>query len=219
MNRSFITNHNKYIYVLISMIIVDFLGLCIMKLCHIRFMDSIRLFKSRRTIHNFNKKKVSEDIILEAIEAANFAPCHRNTFPWRYYGLGDHMRSTLSELFYNIKTQNSKLSVRSKELVISKILNPSHLIFASQVISNDSFQAKEDYAACSCSIQNLMLSLASNGVGSKWSTGEIISSSQIYDLLNISQSKEEIIALLFIGYGDTPNDINRPTLDQIYSHL
>ena len=42
---------------------------------------------------------------------------------------------------------------------------------------------KEDYAACAWSIQNLAISLASSGVQIKWSSGEIIRSKKIYNIL------------------------------------
>ena len=74
----------------------------------------------------------------------------------------------------------------------------------------------EDYAACSCAIQNLTLSLASEGVGSKWSSGKLTKDEIIYKICKINKSFEEIIGFIWIGYGEVPSQIKRPAIDSIY---
>lgn len=39
--------------------------------------------------------------------------------------------------------------------------------------------AREDYAACCCAVQNLCLSLHSQGLGTKWTTGELLYKSHV----------------------------------------
>ena len=72
-------------------------------------MDTKKAIFKRRTIHLFDKKKVSETIIENAIEAANQAPCHRLTFPWRFYSVGSKKRIQILELALDIKFQNKKI--------------------------------------------------------------------------------------------------------------
>jgi nitroreductase len=45
---------------------------------------------------------------------------------------------------------------------------------------------QEDYAATCCSIQNMMLALHSQGVGSKWTTGAVTRTKEIADLIGYS---------------------------------
>ena len=68
-------------------------------------MDTEEAILRRRTIHSFENKKVSEDLILKGIKAANHAPCHKLTFPWRYYSIGTKKRKQLLELAIELKSQ------------------------------------------------------------------------------------------------------------------
>ena len=83
-----------------------------------------------------------------------------------------------------------------KKKIFQKILNPSHLIIASQVLSKNPKIKLEDYAACACSIQNLLLSLASENVASKWSTGKIMTEETTYNIVKINPLIEEIIGFI-----------------------
>jgi len=78
---------------------------------------------------------------------------------------------------------------------------------------------KEDYAACSCAIQNLSLSLTSSGVFTKWSTGAITRNPEIYNISEIDSKKEEIIGFIWIGYGKELPKISRPLISQIYKKI
>ena len=78
---------------------------------------------------------------------------------------------------------------------------------------------KEDYAACSCAIQNLSISLASEGVFSKWSTGAITKNTKTYEIVGLNSKIEEIIGFIWIGYGKNLPQITRPPIDQIYKEI
>ncbi len=182
-------------------------------------MDTKTAIFGRRTIHAFNSKKVPEKLIYDAINAANQAPCHKLTFPWRFYSISASKRNEILKLAIDIKSSRKSLSENSKKILREKCLNPSHLIVSSQILNKDKFIEKEDYAACSCAIQNLAISLASNGVSIKWSTGEIIRSKNIYKILNIDSELEEIIGFIWIGYGKKGPEISRPLIKEIYKQI
>ena len=96
------------------------------------------------------------------------------------------------------------------------MLNPSHLLIASQLCTNNQVQKREDYAACACAIQNLSLSLVEDGVGCKWSTGKITTDPKTYHLAEINPIEEEIIGFIWIGYGIIPPLIKRPATNITY---
>tara|TARA_B100000965_G_scaffold167902_1_gene140037 strand:- start:2923 stop:3471 length:549 start_codon:yes stop_codon:yes gene_type:complete len=182
-------------------------------------MDTKTAIFERRTIHAFNSKKVDEKLIFDAINAANQAPCHKLTFPWRFYSISSSKRNEILKLAIDIKNSQTLLNENSKKLIRNKFLNPSHLIVSSQILNKDKLIQKEDYAACSCAIQNLAISLASNEVSIKWSTGEIIRSKEIYNILNIDSESEEIIGFIWVGYGKKGPKISRPLINEIYKQL
>ncbi len=175
-------------------------------------MEIVQAIKKRRTIHSFSMTKVPKKIIERAIDAANQAPCHRMTFPWRFTSIGRNKRELILELQLEIKFGDKAIGQKNMERTRAKVLNPSHLLVASQVSTNNPAQAREDYAACACAIQNLSLSLVANGVGSKWSTGKITTDMRTYEIAEIIPSDEEIIGFIWIGYGEIPTPINRPSI-------
>ena len=96
------------------------------------------------------------------------------------------------------------------------MLNPSHLLIATQVCTDNQVQKLEDYAACACAIQNMSLSLVADDVGCKWSTGKITKDPNTYKIAQINSSEEEIIGFIWIGYGTKPPLIQRPLISNIY---
>lgn len=57
----------------------------------------------------------------------------------------------------------------------------------------------EDYAASCASIQNLLLSLHSEGLGSKWATGPVIRTLAFRELVKCDPD-EMVVGLIFIGW-------------------
>ena len=181
-------------------------------------MNVTDAIKKRRTISSFINKPVSEDSVIRAIEAANYAPCHKLTFPWRFSIVNYKLRMNLmNEAFKYKYKQKSDTEIPQK--FKDKYINPSYLVVARQLLNNSEVTRLEDYAACSCAIQNLMLSLTSEGIGSKWGTGEFINSDIAKRLLGLDSDKEKIIGFIWIGHGKAPQSIKRPELNDIISIL
>ncbi len=179
-------------------------------------MDLHDAIVARRTIHKFNHRKVSDEIIERAIHFANYAPCHYLTFPWRFTSIKPENRKNLVEIALRIKFSGASIEKNVKDSITEKLLNPSHLLVVSQVLTNDPKIRLEDYAACACAIQNLMLSLAADGVGTKWSTGKLTNDKSTYVIANINPDIEEIIGFIWIGYGERPLEIKRPLTTSIF---
>ena len=179
-------------------------------------MEVDQAIKKRRTIHVFSSRRVPKEVIEKSLVAANQAPCHKRTFPWRFTSVGINKRELLCQLQMILKFGDKPADESDSKKIRDKMLKPSHLIIASQVCTDDQVQKLEDYAACACSIQNLSLSLVANGVGCKWSTGIITKDPNTYSIAEINPSKEEIIGFIWIGYGVSPLSINRPLVSDIY---
>ncbi len=179
-------------------------------------MEINQAIKQRRTIHIFSNRTVPKEIIERSIVAANQAPCHRKTFPWRFTSLGKNKRKLLFQLQLALNFGEKSIDDISYKKIKDKILNPSHLLVATQVCTDNHVQKLEDYAACACSIQNLSLSLVADGVGYKWSTGKITTDPSTYQIAEIDPSEEEIIGFIWIGYGKETPSITRPLLSTIY---
>jgi nitroreductase len=176
------------------------------------------LIISRRTIHNFIPDKIPDNaLIKEAIKIACWAPNHHLTEPWRFYLLGKETICNICEL--NKAMMVSTKGVDSAEEKYRRWLDiPGWLIVTCQR-SEDDILYREDYAACCCVIQNLMLYLWSNGVGTKWSTGAVTQDDRCYDITWIDRKSENIIGLIWYGYpAETPKTL-RKNLEQVLIEL
>ena len=182
-------------------------------------MEIAEAIKKRRTIHVFSKKRVPKDVIEKSIVAANHAPCHRKTYPWRFTSIGMKKRELLFKLQLSLKFGNAPVEESSIKKIRNKMLSPSHLLIASQINTESQVQKREDYAACACAIQNLSLSLVADDVGCKWSTGKITTVTSTYQIAEINPKEEEIIGFIWIGYGTEPPLISRPSFNSIYREI
>tara|TARA_B100000945_G_scaffold198750_1_gene159783 strand:+ start:859 stop:1410 length:552 start_codon:yes stop_codon:yes gene_type:complete len=179
-------------------------------------MEIAEAIKKRRTYHIFSKKSVPSEVIKKSIIAANQAPCHRRTFPWRFTSIGVKKRELLYQLQLTLMFGDKRIDESNLKKIRDKMLNPSHLIIATQVCTDNQVQKLEDYAACACAIQNLSLSLVAYDVGCKWSTGKITKDPNTYQIAQINASEEEIIGFIWIGYGAEPPLVERPLISTIY---
>tara|TARA_Y100001968_G_scaffold306316_1_gene323024 strand:- start:372 stop:923 length:552 start_codon:yes stop_codon:yes gene_type:complete len=179
-------------------------------------MEIAQAIKKRRTIHIFSKKSVPSEVIEKSIIAANQAPCHKMTFPWRFTNIGMKKRELLYQLQLTLKFGEKTIDESSLKKIRDKILSPSHLLIATQICTDNQVQQLEDYAACACAIQNLSLSLVADDVGCKWSTGKITNDPNTYRIAEIDPSEEKIIGFIWIGYGTKPPEIKRPLISTIY---
>src|SRR5690606_32779041 len=144
------------------------------------FADAIR---ARRSIELFEPGHVDDAVVREAIEVARWAPNHRLTQPWRFYLIGAATRAAIADLVGTIETRDKGERVGAvKRARVASM--PGMLVLTSQR-STDELRDREDYAACCCAAQNLMLYLWQRGVGSKWTTGTVTREAAFYELLGI----------------------------------
>ena len=164
-------------------------------------MDIQQALLNRQTIHTYSTDPISSEAMTDALQAAVCAPNHRLTFPWRFTQVGAQTRARLADLSVSLQERGASdpLSPRVIESIRSKVLDPAELVVPSLVKHEDAFTAREDYAAVSCAIQNLMLSLTGHGIGTKWSTGKITTQPETYQLLGINPLQEEIVGFIWVG--------------------
>ncbi len=181
----------------------------------VEVVEVFEIIKSRRTIHSYSDKKVSDEILQSALESAIHAPNHHLTWPWFFIRVQGKTRNEIADLYVKLKSQKSPLSVKAAEAARVKILEAPVLLIAG--IKKRVATEREDYASLACALQNMALYLWSENVGMKWSTGQLIQASELYSLLNISSDTHEIAGVIHIGYPRViPQKTERPPLEQFY---
>lgn len=168
------------------------------------------IISSRRTIHQFKTDHVpDEKIIREAIDAARWAPNHHLTEPWMFYLIGPDTAKSITDLCSEIVMElKGKKAAQMKHRRWSMM--PGWLVLTCKK-SADRIREREDYAACSCAIENFMLYLWAEGIGVKWTTGDIIRDPRFFELLQIDQGSESVVGLFWYGYAETvPTTLRKP---------
>lgn len=159
--------------------------------------DMAAAIRARRTINLFEPEPVGTAVLHDAIEIARWAPNHRLTEPWRFYLVGRRTAERIAELAGRIdaaaKGERAGAARRQRMLAI-----PGNFVVTSPR-SGDELLEREDYAACCCAIQNLMLYLWQRGVGVKWTTGAVTRDQGFYELLGIDSSAERVVGLFWYG--------------------
>jgi nitroreductase len=177
----------------------------------------IELISGRRTIHQFREGMRPLEKLKEAIDLARWAPNHHLTEPWHFYLLGEETINAAIELNTNItREEKGDDAANAKQRRWRKI--PGWFVMTCSK-SEDPVRNQEDYAACCCAAQNLMLTLWNEDVGVKWSTGKIIRDKNFYDLLWINPELETIVGLFWYGYAEEVPKMMRKPCVQITTEL
>jgi len=168
--------------------------------------------RSRRTTKLFLKQNVSEELVIDAIEVARWAPNHHLTEPWHFYVLGEQMIAASIDLIRTIVAESKDEEIAAFKAKSAAAI-PGWLVVTCQK-SDDELRQLEDYASCACAVQNLTLYLAEAGVACKWTTGLVTRDSRYFDLLGIDQDEAFIVGLIWYGYPKVlPTQSRKPVED------
>ncbi len=167
----------------------------------------LKNIQTRRSIYpkSYNEKIVSEETIRAILAAANCAPNHKRTEPWRFkvfYGDGRNALAQFMADFYKKNTPDDSFS----ELKYKK--NQTNALESSSVIaiiqhSSGLVPEIEETCAVACAVQNMWLTAASLGVGAYWSTGGATFHQDAIDFLALKPN-EKCLGFFYLGYHDLP---------------
>jgi nitroreductase len=182
-----------------------------------RVTDAADLIRSRRTISLFQTEAPPLALIKSAIDVARWAPNHRLTEPWHFYLLGAETTRAVALLNAELVEQQ-----KGKEAAAAKLESwlavPGWLVVTCEN-SDDPIQTREDYAACACAIQNFALYLWSEGVGTKWTTGNVTRDARFYDLIWVDSAVETVVGMIWYGYPAEVPTMRRKSVDEITVEL
>lgn len=175
------------------------------------------VLRGRRTIELFLQTPVPDELVIEAIEAATWAPNHHVTEPWRFYLLGKETKERSLDLCRDIVAtkKGEKAADFKRESWCEK---PGWLVVTCQR-SDDEMLQREDYAACSAAVQNFMLYLWKAGVGSKWTSGEITRDPRFLDIIGADESQAFVVGLIWFGYPKLTPGQSRKSVGEVLQEL
>lgn len=175
------------------------------------------LVRGRRTVSLFKRGKPPRELLLAAVEAARWAPNHHLTEPWRFYVPGRETvcaMTGIAEELTRLK-RGAEAANRRRELMEAV---PAWMAVTCRR-SEDAFREREDYAACCCAVQNMMLCLWEGGVACKWSTGALTRDARFYRLLGADAAEQRVVGLFSMGYPRVVPQQKRRPVREILTEL
>jgi len=145
------------------------------------------LIKQRRSVFpkDYNGASVPRIVIERALEAANWAPTHGKTEPWRFVVFSGQPRiqeledlklkateATMAEQPEKLQKTLDKMARKRKDVAkVSHII--ALIVKRVENLKGELMPAWEETAAVACAVQNFHLSLTAQGYAGYWSSGGV----------------------------------------------
>lgn len=175
------------------------------------------LIRGRRTTNLFEPEPVATEALLDAIELARWAPNHRLTEPWRFYVLGPKTVAAVIECWAAFESgTRGEAAAEARRKRVAAI--PGHFVLTS-ARHEDATIDRENYAACCCAAQNLMLYLWQRGIGVKWTTGDITRQASFHETIGMDADSERLVGYFWYGQPKLTAQQKRKDLREFVSEL
>lgn len=175
------------------------------------------LIQKRRSIFppQYNTNPIDKKDIEKILEAANWAPNHKKTEPWRFKVVQGAAKDRLGE-FLSAKYQ--ELDPNPKQVKIKKLLeNPKKsgavIAICMQRDPNESIPEWEEVAAVAMAVQNMWLCCTEMGIGAYWSSPGLIK--HMGEFFEMAEG-EKGLGFFYMGHfdGEWPEQPRGPVSDK-----
>lgn len=168
-------------------------------------MDVIRLRRSIKP-ELMKTDPVDRDLVEQLLEAANWAPSHGRTEPWRFVVFTNEARLDLARVvagaetgsFPVAETDPTYLKLRQKmtnaPVIIAIVCNPS---------PNPKIEPHEELASVAMAVQNMHLCAQALGLGGFWSSGKKAFHPAVASFLKIT-TPAHCLGFFYVGWPAIP---------------
>ena len=149
----------------------------------------------------YQDRPIDKETMLNILTAANYAPTHRKTEPWRFKVVQGAAKEKLARFLVEKYTQleESPSEFKAKKILRKAEKSAGIILICMQRDSKESVPEWEEIAATAMAVQNMWLVCTELGIGSYWSTPHYISAmSEFTDLAK----GEKCLGLFYMGYSD-----------------
>lgn len=133
-----------------------------------------KIIESRRSIFpkDYSGEEISPEILDEILNAANFAPNHKKTKPWRFQVFKNEEKQNLAKEIQRIYKEITpeQFFLQKKYEDIGNKFSKSNVVLTVSVNFSGLVPEWEEIAATAMAVQNMHLTCAANNVGAYWGT-------------------------------------------------
>jgi len=185
--------------------------------------DINKLIRKRRSVFpkDYTRETVSDEIIHQLLENANWAPTHKLTEPWRFVVFtGDGLKQLAAfqgECYRKVTEANGTFREDKYRSLMEKPMESSHIIAIGMKRDEaERLPEWEELGAVFCAIQNMYLTAAAYGIGCYLSTGGITSFEESKPFFGLGP-KDKLCGFLHVGIpkGEVHDSRRRPIDDKV----
>jgi nitroreductase len=158
----------------------------------------IETILTRRSICQFKREPISEEILNQILESGLWAPSGKNNQPWKFAVIRDTaLKESLAALTH------SRSIIQGAPVCIAVFLDHSRV-----------YDRTKDVQAVGACIQNMLLTIHSLGLGGVW-LGEIVKNKEkVGELLGAGKDLELMAVVAFGHPAKRPGDGERDSLEK-----
>ncbi|NNK09982.1 MAG: nitroreductase [Flavobacteriaceae bacterium] len=171
------------------------------------------LIKNRRAVFpaQYNDKPIAKKEIEKILEAANWAPTHRKTEPWRFKVLTGASKESLGFFLADKyqETEPKPNQIKFRKIREKPKQSAAVIAICMQRDPDERLPEWEEIAATAMAVQNMWLCCTSLKIGAYWSSPSLI---QYMDEFFPLAEGEKCIGFFYMGYYDDEPEpgIRRP---------
>ncbi len=161
------------------------------------------IIEKRRAVFpdQYNDRPIEKEILHEILSAANWAPTHKRTEPWRFKVMLGESKFALGKFLAEKYKETTPKSSEFKCGKIERKFRKSACVIAicCQFDPKKSLPEWEEIAATAMAVQNMWLVCTELGIGSYWSTPETMKF--FGEFAQLSEG-EKCLGFFYMGYFD-----------------
>lgn len=190
---------------------------------HTLILEAIRQRRSF-ALKQLLPEPINPEAIRLMLEAANWAPTHRYTEPWRFTVFTGAGREELSEAFgtaYRLLTPENRYSLAAEQSQRDRVWQaPVWISLGMCPVVDEAGVWKtpewEELIAVGCAVQNAHLAASSLGLGAKWTSGAVAVHEHVARLVGL-EPPARLLGFLYVGKPaiEWPQGTRRPIEDKV----
>src|SRR3712207_3672204 len=160
--------------------------------------------RSRQSVNRVKQDPVPDGLVETVLESAVHAPNHKITEPWLFHVFVGKGRGELARARAETARLQAEEEGEDAEMAAGRISRERKKAFRAPVViavisrgGRDEVETKENYAACSAAVQNMLLTAHSLGLGAIWRTGPVAYHDNMRAFFGLEEG-DSIVAYLYL---------------------
>lgn len=184
-------------------------------------METQDILLQRRSVYprQFSGQSIPKEALLRAFEAANWAPTHKRTQPWRFIIYSGVAMQRLVDQWVKMAQRNAEAKGEPwAEANVAKfdLMRKSSHILVIACHYTGLVPEIEETCATAASVQNFWLSLQDQGYHGYWSTGNGIFGEEMHSWFKLAENEKALgYFLAGVAEGAIPPSVRKPVGDHL----